>query len=284
MNDLLDRVQEVLHADVLHTSHLSGGCVGDVRRLELNDGRAVVAKIRTSDTSELALEGFMLRFLAANSNLPVPEVFHADNSLLLMSFISGDETIGAQAQEDAAHHVAALHKITAPEFGFSCDTLVGGLSQPNPNEESWLDFFRDHRLMSMGQNATDAGRLPVEILSRLETMCAHLEKWLTEPPAASLLHGDMWTGNVLVKKSKIAGFVDPAIYYGDPEIELAFTTMFGTFGDAFFHRYEELRGIAPGFFEERRDIYNLYPLLVHVRLFGETYIQSIDNTLRKFGF
>jgi fructosamine-3-kinase len=115
-------------------------------------------------------------------------------------------------------------------------------------------------------------------------MCARLGRWLAEPPAASILHGDMWTGNALVNNGKIAGFIDPAIYFGDPEIELAFTTMFGTFGEGFFRKHEGLRGLAPGVFEEHRDIYNLYPLLVHVRLFGGSYVQSIDNTLGRPGY
>ena len=226
----------------------------------------------------------MLIFLGENSKLPVPQVLFADNDLLLMTFIPGGEQIGSLAQEDAAHHVAALHDLTAPDFGFSCDTLIGGYLQPNPTENSWLVFFRDHRLMHMGREANDAGRLPTTVLHRLEAMSAQLDRWLTEPTAPSLLHGDMWTGNILVNGGKISGFVDPAIYYGDPEIELAFTTLFGTFDDVFFRRYEELRNLAPGFFEERRDIYNLYPLLVHVRLFGGTYIQSVEQTLRRFGF
>ena len=284
MNDLHTRVQEILHTDVVRTSYLSGGCIGDVHRLALKDGRDIVAKIGTGGAPGLALEGFMLEYLGKNSKFPVPHVLFADDHLLLMSFIPGGEAIGAMAEEDAACHVAALHDVTAPEFGFSGDTLIGGLLQPNPFEKSWLNFFRDHRLMYIGRQANDAKRLPTVVLHRLESMCAHLDKWIEEPAAASLLHGDMWTGNVLVNSGKISGFLDPAIYYGDAEIELAFTTLFGTFGEIFFRRYGELRSLALGFLEERRDIYNLYPLLVHVRLFGESYVQSVDGILRRVGF
>ena len=93
----------------------------------------------------------------------------------------------------------------------------------------------------------------------------------------------MWAGNVLVNQGRVTGFVDPAIYFGDPEVELAFSTLFGTFGDSFFARYGELRPLKPGFFEERRDLYNLYPLLVHVRLFGGSYVSRVESVLNKFG-
>ena len=91
----------------------------------------------------------------------------------------------------------------------------------------------------------------------------------------------MWGGNVLTREGRIAGFIDPAIYYADPEIELAFATLFGTFGDTFFARYREHRPLAPGFFDVRRDLYNLYPLLVHVRLFGGGYVGGVVRTVRR---
>ncbi len=284
MNGVHSRVQKILHTDVVCTSHLSGGCVGDVRRLTLKDGRDIVAKIGTGSAPGLALEGFMLDFLEKSSKLPVPHVLFADNHLLLMTFIPNGEPIGTAAEEDAAYHVAALHDVTASEFGFSRDTLIGGLLQPNPVETSWLTFFRDHRLMHIRRQANSARRLPNDVLHRVEAMCADLDKWIVEPAAASLLHGDMWTGNVLVDGGKISGFVDPAVYYGDPEIELAFTTLFGTFGETFFRRYGELRKLTPGFWEERKDIYNLYPLLVHVRLFGRSYVQAVHGILHRFGY
>lgn len=138
--------------------------------------------------------------------------------------------------------------------------------------------------MSMATDAAALGRLPVSFLGRLENLCARLDEWLVEPARPSLLHGDVWTTNVLAAGDRITGFVDPAIYYGHPEVELAFTTLFGTFGEPFFSRYQEIRPLPPGFFETRRDIYNLYPLLVHVNLFGGGYVHTVESTLRRFGF
>ncbi len=265
-------------------SPLSGGCVGQVYRVRLADGETLVAKVDESAQPVLATEGFMLRYLAEHSDLPVPAIIHCTDWLLLMSYLSGDSHFNRQAQAHAAELLAALHSITAPAFGLEQATLIGGLHQPNPWTESWLDFFRDHRLLYMANEGIRAGRLPQSIWPRLEKFCTRMDEWLVEPERPSLLHGDVWTTNVLAVGGQITGFVDPAIYYGHPEIELAFTTLFGTFDQPFFDRYQELRPIPPGFFEERRAIYNLYPLLVHVRLFGGSYVHSVDRTLRRFGF
>lgn len=120
----------------------------------------------------------------------------------------------------------------------------------------------------MAGEAARVGRLPGHFLHRLDQFAAHLGDWLSEPEHPALIHGDAWTTNILASGSRITGFLDPAVYYAHPEIELAFMTLFNTFGAAFFRRYNAQRPIQAGFFETHRDIYNLYPLLVHVRLFG----------------
>lgn len=279
-----EAIETAVAAPIRDISPLSGGCVGQVYRVRLADGETLVAKVDESAQPVLATEGFMLRYLAEHSDLPVPAVIHNSDRLLLMSYLPGDSRFNRLSQSHAAELLAALHSITAPVYGLEQATLIGGLHQPNPWTDSWLDFFRDHRLFYMANEGLRAGRLPQSILPRLEKFCARLAEWLMEPERPSLLHGDVWTTNVLAVDGRITGFVDPAIYYGHPEIELAFTTLFGTFDQPFFARYQELRPIPPGFFEERRDIYNLYPLLVHVRLFGGSYVHSVERTLRRFGF
>jgi fructosamine-3-kinase len=280
---LQSRVRALLHTDITGEEPLAGGCVGDVRKLQLADGRTVVAKVGTGAAPGLAHEAFMLEYLAENTRLPAPRVICADDHLLLMEYIPTSGRLNAAAQRDAAEHLAKLHAVTAPLFGFACDTLIGGLPQPNAQNPSWLTFFRDQRLLHRGRDAMTVGCLPADIFARLEMLCAHLDRWLTEPAAPSLIHGDMWGGNILCRDGKIAGFVDPALYYADPEIELAFSTLFGTFNDHFFAHYRAIRPLQPGF-EDRAAIYNLYPLLVHVRLFGGSYVASIDQTLRRFGY
>ncbi|MBI2584738.1 MAG: fructosamine kinase family protein [Rhodospirillales bacterium] len=279
---IADAIARATGARPVRIAPMGGGCVGDVARVELADGRVVVAK--TGDKgSRLDLEGFMLDYLRDNGGLPVPEVLHAADDLLVMSFIETSGGITDGAQVHAAEILARLHAVTADRFGFARPTAIGGLRQPNPWTASWRDFFRDQRLLYMARQAFDAGRLPKDLLARVERLALRLESWIGDDAKPSLIHGDLWTGNVLVRGGRVAGFVDPAIYYADAEIELAFSTLFGTFGAPFFARYAELRAIAPGFFEERRELYNLYPLLVHVRLFGGHYVGSVEATLKRFG-
>ena len=282
LSEVEARIEAALGRVPLRTRPLSGGCVGDVYRVDLAGDEKVVAKAGSAG-SGLALEGWMLGYLAEHSELPVPKVLHATDDLLVMEYVASVSGIDDGAQQDAARLLAALHNVTAPEYGLERDTVIGGLHQPNPKSTAWLPFFRDQRLLHMGRESVDAGRMPASLLARLESFAGRLDEWLAEPAAPSLIHGDMWTGNVLAAKGRIAGFVDPAIYYADAEIELAFSTLFGTFGDSFFSQYKELRTVGEGFFEARRDIYNLYPLLVHVRLFGGSYVGSVSSTLTRFG-
>jgi fructosamine-3-kinase len=263
---------------------LSGGCIGQVYRVRLTDGRQLVTKADNGPDPRLHIEGDMLRYLADHSDLPVPAVWHSTPRLLLMDYLPGNSHFSAGAQCHAAELLAALHEVTAPHYGLAQDTLIGGLHQPNPATDSWLAFFRDHRLLYMGRVGVENGRLPATVWQRLQRFADNLDHWLLEPKRPSLLHGDVWTTNVLAQGDQITGFLDPAIYYGHPEIELAFTTLFGTFGQPFFDHYQTLRPLPAGFFEERRDIYNLYPLLVHVRLFGGGYVGSVERTLTRFGY
>ncbi len=275
---LADRIETALGRRPIADQPLSGGCIADVRRVDLDGGETVVVKA----SGDLATEAYMLRYLAAHSTLPLPTLRHAEDDLLILDFVATGGALDDNAERHAADLLADLHGVTADRFGHERDTLIGSLPQPNPWTASWRVFFRDQRLLHMAGLAHAAGRLPAAVLARLERFCARLEDWIAEPPRASLIHGDIWGGNVLVRGGRIAAFIDPAIYHADPEIELAFTTLFSTFGRPFFDRYAEHRPIAPGFFEDRREIYNLYPLLVHARLFGGGYAGQVDRILTRF--
>jgi len=279
--EIAARVEAACGARPLSMKPLSGGCIGQVYRLELAGGGTMVAKLAAN--GGLAEEAAMLADLATLSELPLPPVRYGSDDLLLMDYVESGGRLDAAAEVHAADLLAALHAVSGPAFGYARDTLIGPIRQPNPWTESWVDFFRDQRLLYMGRCAFDSGHFPDDAFKRLENFCGRLDRFIEAPAAPSLIHGDLWDGNILVRDGRVAAFIDPAIYYADAEIELAFTTLFGTFGQAFFDRYDEQRAIAPGFFEARREIYNLYPLLVHTTLFGGHYGASVDEIVRRYG-
>ena len=281
-SDLLREIEAALGQRVSKVAPLSGGCVGEVYRVTMQDGAAAVAKVDKGVLPKLDVEGCMLKYLRERSELPTPQVYFSSPSLLVMEFLEGSSSFSASAEVHAADLLAALHELSAEQFGFERDTLIGGLHQPNAWTPTWRAFFREQRLLAMGRQALDAGCMRATTFGRLERFATRLDELVDEPAAPSLLHGDVWSANVLAKGRLITGFVDPAIYYGHAEIELAFIRLFSTFGERFFRRYHERRGIAAGF-DDRVDIYNLYPLLVHTRLFGGGYLQSLERTLSYYG-
>ncbi len=275
--DLSQRIFEATGLAPSGLEALTGGCVGEVYRVGVREGDDVVAKVAPG--GGLEPEGWMLDYLARRSALPVPRVIFADDTLLVMTFVEADGR--GHGDDHAADLLAALHDIDGPHFGLERDTVIGGLVQPNPPTGSWLTFFADQRLLQMARRAFEVGSLDSGALARVERVAQNLSRWLEEPAAPSLIHGDVWGGNVLIDGGRVAAFVDPAIYYADPEIEIAFTTLFSTFGERFYRRYAELRGLSDTFFEVRRDLYNLYPLLVHAVLFGAGYGRSVDGIARR---
>ncbi len=281
----LTKIEKALDTKVLRQTNLPVGFGLSGLRIELADGRVAALKASNKDKDHsLETEAFMLCELKTRSSLPVPEIYYSDTRLLIMQWLPSIGTITPGVQQHAAELLAELHGQPFDHFGYSRDTLIGPLHQPNPHTESWLAFFRDHRLLYMADEALKENALPQKLYDRLQNFADQLGKYLCEPTHPSLLHGDLWSGNIISGRDCISGFIDPAIYCGHPEIELAFTTMFNTFSEPFFETYEAICPLEPGFFEERRKIYNLYPTLVHVRLFGASYLPPIDRVLRELGF
>ena len=282
-NALADLINRHTGGTPQSISPLSGGCVGDVMRAILDDGRQLVIKQSNTNDGSLAIEADMLRYFKAHSPITCPEVVYADGSCLVMTYITNDNRMSRSVQLDLAEQLAAQHQVTSDRYGLDFDTVIGGLPQPNTPETNWITFFAEHRLRHMAHHAFHEGKIPKSIVARIDRLIDGLERYLPTNSAASLLHGDLWGGNILCQSGRLAGLIDLAIYYGDREIELAFGTLFGDLTPEFFGRYNEILPVSPGFFEERRNLYNLYPLLVHVRLFGGHYVSSVDHILAQFG-
>lgn len=170
--------------------------------------------------------------------------------------------------------LAALHRVRADRYGWPADNFIGPLRQPNSWLDDWPSFWREHRLEPQLRRAYDAGLFEPAARRRFDRLLARLDDLLA-PAAedgASLLHGDLWYGNVLPLSGGEAAIIDPASYHGHREVDLAMADLFGGFDASFHQAYREVWPLAPSYETLRRNIYQLYYLLVHVNLFGESYL------------
>ena len=177
--------------------------------------------------------------------------------------------------------LAEMHKRnSADEFGLDHDNYIGRLPQSNKMCPDWIDFFINERLEPQLSLALDFKRIDKSYAIKFRNLYNKLPSLLpAESP--SLLHGDLWSGNYMVGNLGEPVIIDPAVYYGHREIEISFTRMFGGFGDEFYKTYHETYPLLPDF-DERIDIYNLYPYLVHVNLFGTSYLGGVDRVIKKY--
>jgi len=160
------------------------------------------------------------------------------------------------------------------------NNYIGSLHQSNQKHDKWVSFFIEERLNPQLKLAYDSGKINSSILEKFEVMFLVLEEiFPVEKP--SLLHGDLWSGNLMTDNFGNPCLIDPAVYFGFREMDLAMTTLFGGFDSEFYESYQRINHLETGW-QERFDICNLYPLLVHVNLFGEGYLSSVKNILKRF--
>lgn len=286
-NPLSDQITRIVESStgklVVSAATLAGG-FADAKHVVLSDGSQVVVKLSKDASGDLAVEGATMDYLKHHTQLPMPELFYSGQDALVHEYIVADGTLSVDSEPEAAEHLAKLHAVSSDSFGFDYDTLRGGVRQPNPKTEKWVPFFTQHRLLYMARQALESGNLPVEMMGRIEKFSEKTEAYLDEPPKPSLLHGDIGSSTVLCHNGKIKAFVDPAIYFGDSEFEFVFSGEQSSLSKIFFDKYNELRPFRPGFFEYRQSIYNLYPMLLNVKLFGAAGLPRIDAVLSRFGF
>ncbi len=272
-------IEQYLKRKIVSFAPLSAANNAEIYRMTMDDRSFFVAKVAARG---LDIESYMLKYLKEKSKLPVPTVFYSNEHVMIMEYVESYHGIDEPGQRNAAEMLTSLHEIHADSYGFERDTLIGSLHQPNPQMKDWVKFYTEHRLLYMAREALKESKIDASLMKQIEKLAGKLPNYIKTPNPPSLIHGDIWTGNILPGRECIVAFLDPAIYYADPEIELAFIRQLNTFNATFFDRYNEISPIKAGFFEERADIYGLYYLLVYTRIFGTSYARKAQKAIARF--
>jgi protein-ribulosamine 3-kinase len=270
---------------VIISSHLlSGGSINNVYRIRTSEGNYCLKyNDRASFPGMFEKEKAGLEILGKAGEIRVPGVITTGESgkysYILLEFVDPVQRIpGFMA--DFGSSLACLHRHSADYFGLDHDNFMGSLPQSNARHPGWGSFFATERIgkqLAIAEKSRYFSKPDLEAFDRLAGQADEI--FPEEKP--SLLHGDLWGGNYIVSEKGKACLIDPAVYYGHREVDIAMTRLFGGFEPAFYSAYNEAFPMEPGW-EERLDIYNLYPLLIHLNLFGQGYLEQVLRIVRKF--
>lgn len=280
-NVVKDWLEEHGYGVVTSARPVGGGCINNGSQLRTSSGQTFFLKTNHSAPADMfAREAEGLEALRVEEGPRVPQPYLFGPDFLLLEDLA---PAGRQAGYWSVfgQKLAALHSHVNASFGFAHDNYIGSTPQPNPWTEDGFTFFGEHRLLFQARLARENGLLGKNEMKAVEGLVARLAELVPAQPA-SLIHGDLWSGNALADAEGRPALIDPAAHYGWAEAELAMTTLFGAFPGTFYAAYQEVCPLDPGF-ESRYPIYNLYHLLNHLNLFGTGYLGQVQSILRRYG-
>lgn len=269
---------------------VSGGDINEAYACTLSDGSKIFMKSnRRKNIDFFRKESAGLLAIKQTNTIKTPDALglgeDEDRSFLFLSFIEPKNQVPS-FYEDFGRKLALFHSAAAEsfvsggKFGFIHDNYIGAGYQVNSPRDTWIEFFRDCRLkpqFTRAERYFDRG-----MIRKAESLMEKLDKFIIEPDMPSLLHGDLWSGNYMTGSDGEAWLIDPAVYVGHAEADIAMTELFGGFGRDFYAAYREAKPIAPDY-EDRKEIYNLYHLLNHLNLFGGGYLYSVQRIIERYG-
>ncbi len=278
------KLLDISDSSFLDFSFISGGCINQGGQLSTSAGNFF---LKWNDDKKFPgmfeAESKGLKLLREQQAIKIPEVIGngvlGPHQFLLLEFIEQKTQIKNYSQQ-LGQRLATLHTCTGPSFGLDHNNYIGSLNQFNQFHSNWIEFFINQRLNVQLKFAIDAGRVGSGWIQKFQSLYLKLPSLLPQEKP-SLLHGDLWNGNLITDNKGEPCLIDPAVYFGNREADLAMTKLFGGFDEEFYRSYDQAFPLQAGY-QNRVDLYNLYPLLVHVNLFGGSYINSVEGILRAF--
>lgn len=267
MTSLADAGAALLGGELRRTQPLTGGSLSQIAHIYLADGREAIVKSGPAPQTEAV----MLKAIAA-SGAPAPAVLAVSGEALVLEAMPADGSL-SRAWADLGSVAAKLHSAKGGAYGWAEDYAFGSLAIANAYADRWPLFWAERRLLP------HCAHIAPDIARRLEALAADLPNRLPAQPSPALLHGDLWGGNVLVSNNRVSALIDPACYYGHAEVDIAMIELFDLPPPAFYEAY----GALQAGHRERLLIYRLWPALVHLRLFGDSYRPLVLRLLRDAG-
>jgi len=283
---LKSRVESLLGQSVRSVQRVSGGDINDAFELGLADRGSIFLKTNAhAPPTMFAAEANGLEFLREARALRIPEVRAVspddeEPPFLLLEFIRSAKP-RPDFDDRLGRGLAALHRFGAAGFGFARPNFIGRLTQENHPHPSWAEFYRDERLEPQLRAAEATGRASLALRRKFEQLFKKLPELVGESEPPARLHGDLWGGNLHVDEHGAPCLIDPAVYGGHREMDLAMMRLFGGFSERVFQAYAEAFPLSPGH-AQRVLLCQLYPLLVHVNLFGDSYVRSVEQALAAY--
>lgn len=283
MADIINNIEEFLDEKVTSERSLGGGCIANARRIQTESGKSYFLKSYSHGGSViLQNESNGLNELVKAGSIRIPKVVLCDNSFLLMEYIESGSRV-SNFSEIFGRQFAQLHRFKGEQFGFFEDNYIGATPQVNlPQSNSWTEFFWENRLMYQYRLAEKNGYASHELQDGYRLLEQNINDIIggsEENPA--LLHGDLWGGNYMVDDKGQPCLIDPAVYYGHREADLAMTMIFGGFDSRFYSAYIEEYPLPAGW-ERRSDIYKLYHIMNHLNIFGTGYYSQAIRLMNSY--
>lgn len=284
-SDLQDRIEQFLDENLVSVSSVGGGCIADSRIIKTVPGNTYFLKTRTGTQSMFIKEANGLKELSKPNSIRIPKVVLAEEDFLLLENIHSGSKSG-KFFEDFGHSFAKLHQYKGESFGFFEDNFIGATPQVNRADgdeiHNWPEFYYQKRIVQQLRYSEKNGYATPELISlvsQLENKIKSILGGSEESP--TLLHGDLWAGNFMCDESGKAVLIDPAVYYGHREADLAMTKMFGGFTHDFYIAYQETFPLSAGW-EYRENLYLLYHYMNHLNLFGNSYYGPAIRILKHY--
>jgi len=264
---------------------VAGGDINEAFYVRTDRGEFFVKINREVEASFFEFEAVGLAKIKEAEAIDVPEVYgvaidpETNTPTLWLEWIEGENH--HQTDRWLGERLAALHQTREEGFGWNGTSFIGKLEQQNELTQDWLTYYRDFRIANQLNLGRERGTITGIREKQLVRLMEKMEQFIPRKPVSSLLHGDLWGGNWMVGKGGNPYLIDPSVLYGHHEFELSFTGLFGGFSNAFYEAYTSVFPLTDTY-DERKPLYQLYYLLVHLNMFGEVYGSSVDRILKRY--